>query len=67
MSQNHLCRQTQPGVLDQKPRDQVLGLGRDVSPLGVRELVATILDRVEEQLLTTMTRLSLETIIAIDI
>ena len=59
VSQDHLGGQALPRVLDQESRDQVLGLGRDVAPLGLRELVAAVLDGVEEQLLTTMTRFAL--------
>ena len=43
VSQDHLGGQTFSRVLDQEPGDHVLRLGRNLAPLAVRELVATVL------------------------
>ena len=62
MSKDHGSRQALARILHQKSGNQVLSLGWDLAPFGVGELVAAVLDGVEEQLLATVARLTLESI-----
>lgn len=57
--ENLLGRVALAGLLHQQVADEVFGLPRDGAPVALGELVATLLDRAEQLVLTGLTELAL--------